>query len=268
MKISAYIPCYNNAETIKRCIQSIREQSVPVSELFVISDGSNDKSVEIVKDLGVDLIDLKKNFGRGYVRAMAMEHAKHDYVLCCDATLTLEKCFIEKALVHFSTENVGGIFGKVKLKTKNTAVDRWKSIYLFKEKEPPHLLQNISLLTGGALLKKQLTLKIGNYNIKLRHTEDHDLGMRLNDSGINTISDSSLDIWSLESGGFLKTMERYWRWNHCEKFTCRDYIQALIFSIRHMIKEDLKDGDFPRLLISLLYPHCMLFFHFYYSIVR
>ena len=268
MKISAYIPCYNNEQTIKRCIQSIKEQSIPVSELFVISDGSHDGSVEIVKDLGIDLIDLKKNYGRGYVRAMAMEHAKYDYVLSCDATLSLEKGFIKKALVHFSTENVGAVFGKVKLKVKNTAVDRWKSIYLFKEKEPPHLLHNISLLTGGSLLKKQVTLKIGNYNIKLRHSEDHDLGMRLNDSGINTISDSSLDIWSLESSGFLKTMERYWRWNHSKKFTFRDYIQALIFSIRHMIKEDLKDGDFPRLFISLFYPHCMLFYHLYYSIVR
>ena len=61
-----------------------------MSELFVISDGSIDGSVEVVTSLGVDLIELKKNYGRGYVRAKAMEHAKYEYVLCCDATLTLE----------------------------------------------------------------------------------------------------------------------------------------------------------------------------------
>ena len=267
-RISAYIPCHNNAQTIKRCIQSIREQSIQVSELFVISDGSSDESVEVVTSLGVDLIELKKNYGRGYVRAKAMEHAKYDYVLCCDATLTLEQDFIKKALIHFSSENVGAVFGKVRLKVKHTAIDRWRSIYLFKEKEPPHLLHNISLLTGGAILKKEATLKIGNYDQTLRRSEDHDLGLRLNNSGINTISDSGITIWSFESNSILKTMERYWRWNHSETFTLKEYIQALIFSIRHMIKEDFKDRDFPRLFISLFYPHCMLFCHFYYSIVR
>lgn len=261
MKISAYIPCYNNAQTIKRCIQSIRDQSIPVSELFVISDGSNDESVEIVKDLGVDLIDLKKNYGRGYVRAMAMEHAKHNYVLCCDATLTLEKDFIKKALNYFSDKNVGSVFGKVKQKDLSNALSRWTSRYLFHDNEEAQILHYIGLLTGGAILKKSLVLGAGNFNSSLKSSEDMDLGLKMNASGINTISDSNLIIYSYRHDNLYKTMERFWRWNYWnQKHSLSLFYSNIIYSLKVMVMNDLRDKDWLRIPISLIFPLSMLYF--------
>lgn len=264
MKISAYIPCYNNEQTIAQSIKGILNQTTSVDEFFVIDDGSTDESVQICNNLGVKVYQSSRNLGRGATRAFAMENAAHEMVLCCDATLALEKDFIKKALIHFSDEEVGAVFGKVKLKAKLNAVDRWRSIYLFKEKEPCHLLHNISLLTGGALLKKDVVLKIGNFNQHMRQAEDHDLGIRLNNSGIDTISDTNIEIWSLESDGLFKTMERYWRWNHSRTFSFKEYLKSIMFSFKFMFKDDFKDGDLSRSCISLLYPHFVLVYQVYY----
>src|ERR1700742_1106392 len=98
LPISAYIPCYNNAKTVGLTIQGIREQTYPVQELFVVDDASTDESVAIAKDLGVRVVSMGKNQGRGPVRARAMEEAGHEFVLCCDATNRLPPPFLEKAM--------------------------------------------------------------------------------------------------------------------------------------------------------------------------
>src|SRR5271154_3445076 len=109
--VSAYIPCYNNAGTIGLTIQGIQNQTHPVDELFVVDDGSTDNSVDVAEDLGVRVIRMGKNKGRGAVRAQAMEAARNEFVLCCDATNRLSANFLETALKWFSSEQVVGVYG-------------------------------------------------------------------------------------------------------------------------------------------------------------
>ncbi len=51
MKISAYIPAYNNENTIADAINSLKNQSYPIDDIFVIDDGSIDRTVSIAKML-------------------------------------------------------------------------------------------------------------------------------------------------------------------------------------------------------------------------
>jgi glycosyltransferase involved in cell wall biosynthesis len=97
--VSAYIPCYNNIDTIAEAVNSIRRQKVAVGELFVIDDGSTNGSAEVVESMGVRVIRNERNLGRGAVRNRAMTEAKNELVLCCDATNILTPDFLEKALL-------------------------------------------------------------------------------------------------------------------------------------------------------------------------
>ena len=56
MKISAYAPCFNNAITLLDALESIRLQTVPVDELFIVDDGSSDGSESLALELGCRVI--------------------------------------------------------------------------------------------------------------------------------------------------------------------------------------------------------------------
>ena len=100
MKVSAYIPCYNNECTIGTAIESVLNQNYPVEELIIIDDGSSDNSLNIIKRYGVKLISLKENNGRGFVRNLATKESKNDFILCCDATNSLDTNFLSIASKH------------------------------------------------------------------------------------------------------------------------------------------------------------------------
>lgn len=86
-RISVIVPSYNHARFVRRCIESIINQTCKDYELIVIDDGSTDDSRLILEDLkkqhGFTLI-LQENAGvaRTLNRAIR-EHAKGKYISVC-----------------------------------------------------------------------------------------------------------------------------------------------------------------------------------------
>ena len=178
MKISAYIPCYNNRGTIACAVASIRAQSHAVDELFVVDDGSADGSAELVESLGERVIRLGTNLGRGAARARAMREAQNELVLACDATVAIQPDFLERALKWFAEPQTVAVFGRIVDRRAATVADRWRNRHLFKSDLPLAPSKKASLITGASVLRKSGCEQCGGYNPALRHTEDADLGAR------------------------------------------------------------------------------------------
>ena len=70
MKIFIQIPCFNEELQIENTIFEIRKLVNPKKynyEIVIIDDGSNDKTIETAKKIGVNnIISLKRNRGLGY----------------------------------------------------------------------------------------------------------------------------------------------------------------------------------------------------------
>ena len=49
-KISIIVPIYNAEKVLKRCVDSILNQSYKNFELILINDGSKDKSIDIINE--------------------------------------------------------------------------------------------------------------------------------------------------------------------------------------------------------------------------
>src|SRR4051794_21177593 len=109
-QISAYVPCFNAGRTVLDAVKSLQEQTAPVTEIFVVDDGSTDQSAQKLKAAGVRSLSLGSNQGRGAARARAMSEAKGELVLAGDATARLEKDFLEKALKHFQNQTTVAVF--------------------------------------------------------------------------------------------------------------------------------------------------------------
>ena len=124
MKISAYIPCYNGAATLRQAIDGMRGQTQAVDELFVVDNGSSDGSAAVAEAAGVRVIRLERCLGRGASRARAMQEAAHPLVVCCDASIALPPDFIANAVRWFEDERVGAVSGRVSQREARTCADR------------------------------------------------------------------------------------------------------------------------------------------------
>jgi len=87
-KLSIVIPNYNNEKFIGLCIKSILNQSFDDYEIFVIDDGSCDKSLEIIESLAKDnkkiTIISQFNQNASIARNKGLEKASGEYIYFID----------------------------------------------------------------------------------------------------------------------------------------------------------------------------------------
>lgn len=255
--ITAYIPCYNNAPTIRQAIESIRNQSVAPAELFVVDDASTDGSPELVRALGIPVVEHGHNSGRGAVRARAMTLARHELVLCCDAINVLDSEFVARAQPQFAHAQAAGVFGRIITLSPRHVVDRWCSRHLFKLDQPATPSRRALLATGGAIVRAAAVRAVGNYRPDLRHSEDSDLGHRLLAAGYDVIYDPQLTFTCITPNTLGRVLERYWRWyaGPDERVSWTGYLRQVLFSIKIMAAQDLRAHDPLSVPISLFSPH-------------
>ena len=101
-KVSVIIPAYNVEKYIKKCLESLLEQTYKNYEIIIVNDGSTDNTLNILKEYKkkyefIELIDIK-NHGQGYARNIALSKATGDYILFLDADDFIEKVTLQVAV--------------------------------------------------------------------------------------------------------------------------------------------------------------------------
>jgi len=254
--VTAYVPCYNAAATIRRAVESVLAQTVRPAEVLVVDDGSTDGSIGALRGLDVRVIAHPGNLGRGQSRARAMSEAKHEYILSCDATNVLEPAFVEKAMPWFEDGRVAAVFGRITQPPARTAADRWRARHLFKIDLVQEGRRGASLCTWGALMRASAARAAGGYDPRLRQSEDADLGARLLKGGFDVVFDPQLVVTAVGSNTPRQVLERYWRWNATgEALTWYQYLRQVAHSVRVLARQDLAANDPAAVPISLVAPH-------------
>ena len=252
MEISAYIPCYNGAATLRRAIEGVQRQ--PVAECFVVDDGSTDGSAKIAEAAGVRVIRLERRMGRGACRARAMAEARHPVVLSCDASILLPPDFTARAAKWLDRQEVAAVSAYITQQEAHHAVDRWRGRHLFKASGP--FSEQGAFVTTAALLRADAARDAGGYDATREHGEDADLGRRLLERGRKVIYDPSLIAWQIGSNSLGKVLERYWRWNRANgRMTFSRYLKQLHFAVTVMARQDMETADIGAAVISLISPH-------------
>ena len=89
-KISVIIPMYNEQKNIKKVIRSIQNQNLQDIEIVCVNDNSNDKTLEILKELQkedprITILTNRQNRGVIYNRIYGAIRSKGEYVTFIDA---------------------------------------------------------------------------------------------------------------------------------------------------------------------------------------
>jgi GT2 family glycosyltransferase len=257
MKLSAYLPFYNNQDSVLAALYSLDQQQVRLDELFAIDDGSTDGGADLVEANGFRCLRQPANLGRGAARHRAMLEATAELVVCCDATNILPPDFVRRLLPWFDDPKVAAVYGRIQDPEPRGAVGRWRARHLFKQEHPMQVRHHAPLITYGTLVRRSAVLEVGNYDPALRHSEDAELGERLLVAGYDVIFDPSVPVICNVQNSLGQVLERYWRWyaGKDERISWRGYWRNVVYSIKGMAWQDLKAGDPAAALISLLCPH-------------
>jgi dolichyl-phosphate beta-glucosyltransferase len=111
MYLSVIIPAYNEERRLPRTLVEIdrylRKQTYEY-ETIVVSDGSKDRTAEVVRELqskiaNLKIIDEKENHGKGYAVRRGMLGAKGEVRLFTDADNSTSIDQVEKMLSYFKT---------------------------------------------------------------------------------------------------------------------------------------------------------------------
>ena len=101
--ISVIVPCYNQAQYLDECLQSVLDQTYQNWECIIVNDGSPDHTEEVVKkwvekDSRFKYI-YKENGGLSSARNAGIKEAKGEWIqfLDCDDILKIEK--FEKSIL-------------------------------------------------------------------------------------------------------------------------------------------------------------------------
>ncbi len=115
--ISIILPIRNEAQTIRRCLQSVFAQDVLPGEMEVIvTDGmSSDETRQIIQELQKEHANLVMLDNPGKIVStgmnLAMQHAKGDIIIRVDGHCTIAPDYISRCVEHLSQDNVDGVGG-------------------------------------------------------------------------------------------------------------------------------------------------------------
>lgn len=84
--VAVIIPAYNEAARIGRVISAAKEARL-VSEIIVVSDGSTDGTAEAARSLGVRVVELEMNKGKGGAMKAGLAVTDAEVVAFIDADL-------------------------------------------------------------------------------------------------------------------------------------------------------------------------------------
>jgi len=112
--ISAVIPTYNRAEFIQKSILSAKNQSIKVTEIIIVDDGSTDQTREVAdrfkNDRSIQFIFLNENRGAQAARNAGIHAATSEWIAFLDSDDEWMPDRLENALKVAERTNAGVIY--------------------------------------------------------------------------------------------------------------------------------------------------------------
>ena len=118
IKFSLIVPVYNSEKYLKRCLDSIYNQTYSNFEVIVVNDGSTDNSEKIIKDYSNIKYIKQQNAGVSVARNVGISKVKGDYFLFVDSDDTVESDLLERLNEIISNED--GIRYQLRIIDSNT----------------------------------------------------------------------------------------------------------------------------------------------------
>ncbi len=221
MKVSIVIPTKNNADTLEKCLDSIRSLDYPEDELeIIVIDGySVDGTVKIANKYGCRLFFENGNT-ISYARNIGQKKARGEFVAFTDADCIVDKNWIKELIKHFKDERIASVGGPNITPEDDTDFGRSIGIVL-------SLLSKVGArygISGGkvrevnhnptcnVMYRKNVLEEIGGFNPKLITADDEELDYRIRKKGYKILYTPSALVYHYRRPSWKKFMKMAWNY--------------------------------------------------------
>lgn len=184
MNVSAIIPTYNRGKYIRKAIDSILAQTVPVDEIIVVDDGSTDGTAEAVAEWFGSKVKIvrQENGGVGVARRRGVLEARGDWIAFLDSDDEWVPDRTGRLLeaAHQVPETVAWIFGDLQVITnegdaKTIFKEHGLSLNACPEIFPDPFTVQFPFQFGllqGSFIKRKVLLELDCFSEGFRSDED------------------------------------------------------------------------------------------------
>lgn len=154
--VSLVIPVYNEAESLPFLFEALGRALAGIDhEIVLVNDGSQDRSMEVLRELAMrdpklKVIDFRRNFGQTAAINAGIQHATGEVLVLMDSDLENDPADIPRLLAELD-KGYDVISGWRK--------DRWKGNYLTRKLPSETANRLISAISGVKLHDYGCTLK-------------------------------------------------------------------------------------------------------------
>lgn len=162
LDISIIVPIYNAERTLKKCLDSLLNQTKKELELIVINDGSTDNSEQIIKSYNDPRINYIKqeNKGIGKTRNLGIKKATGKYIMFVDSDDYLDKNACKQLFDKAFSNSLDIVICDFYIQKKDTITE--EKLIDFKPsslKDMPNLIYDINLAPWNKIYKTEFLKK-------------------------------------------------------------------------------------------------------------
>jgi glycosyltransferase involved in cell wall biosynthesis len=180
--ISIIIPVYNKEKTIRKCLDSLLNQSYSKEyEIIVVDDGSNDRTKEIVEKFERVKLLKQEHKGPASARNLGAKQAKGEIILFTDADCIADKHWAKEMVKPFENPEIVGVQGRYETKQKEL-IARFSQLEIEDRYERMKTFETIDFIGSySAGYRKGVFLKSGGFDesFPIASGEDPELSFRL-----------------------------------------------------------------------------------------
>ena len=217
-EISIYVPVFNGEKTIKKCLDSIFNQTLIPNKILVINDNSTDNTKKILDDYGndIEVINNEKNEGLSHSRFLAVNYLKTKYIASIDADVVLSKDWLNRVYKSLEKNSATMVGGKLYEKYVHKPCNYWRSLRLkqnWGEKDilNPNFIFGCNNILNTANLDLSTIYKHDHEYFRL-NGDDTELCRFLRNKNLNLYYDSSAVCLHLQDDNYETLAARYWRY--------------------------------------------------------
>ncbi|SMO87605.1 glycosyltransferase family 2 protein [Fodinibius sediminis] len=185
MDLSIIVIGRNEAEHLLRCLRSVQsiqtKEEVSSFEVIYIDSDSDDNSIEIARQEGIDkIIRITNFFNAAVARNIGAQHARFGSLIFLDGDMVLNKINMHQIQQYLEDEN-----SIVRAEMKENIIRDGRVVKSYKRDYPKHL-------SGGAfIMKKAAYEKIGGMDNRFKKGQDYDFFIRAYELGYEMIVSNS-----------------------------------------------------------------------------
>lgn len=187
LKISVAIAVFNKENQIKSTLESVINQSYPVSEIIIVNDGSIDNSEQVI--LSISDVRIKyikqENKGAAAARNKAIENCTNDYVALIDADDKWDLDFLKNIVNAINKYPNEKVFSTA-IKRETDVGNSFKSSYNVPTMDTIGVYNYFEastkcsiILSSVIVLHKDVFQEVGYFDKDILSGEDTDLWIRI-----------------------------------------------------------------------------------------